>query len=176
MKRINITRAAAVASFTGLLAFASLAIAADQKPAAKPAAPAYTDLAKLPKFEHVRVVHATSEQRAAANAKPALPMVAQKAYLDSNGNLRSITAEDLAMEVKAAVPAGASAAVSSPTLSTSASGGRIGLLDESSNVYSVARIGADGKVEQICVDGQPTEKAALKAAAAKGAQEHSHEK
>jgi hypothetical protein len=175
MKRINITRAAAVASCAGLLGFASLAIAADQKPAAKPAAPAYTDLSKLPKFEHVRVVHATPEQRAASNAK-APPMVAQKAYLDSSGNLRPITAEDLVNEAAAAKAAPASSSAGSAPVALTASGGHVALLDESSNVYSVARIGANGKVEQVCVDGQPNGEAALKAAAAKAKQEHSHEK
>jgi len=175
MKRINITRAALV-GVAGAFGVASLAIAADQKPAAKPAAPAYTDLSKLPKFAHVRVVHATPEQRAAAEAQKT-PMVAQKAYLDSAGNLRPITAEDLVAEAAAAKAAPASSAATGDVqVSQMASGGYAAVLDESSNVYSVARIGADGKVEQVCVDGQPSGEAALKAATAKAQREHKHEK
>jgi hypothetical protein len=178
MKRINITRAAALVGVAGLLGLASTAIAADQKPAAKPAAPAYTDPAKLPKFKHSVVVNATPAQRAAANAARPV-MHGQKAYIDSaTGRLRPITIEDITAEAKAAAPAAAqgAAANSSPTEFVAADGGHVAMLDESTFVYSVAQIGPDGKVRENCVDQQPNGESALKAAAAKNAEEHSHEK
>ena len=58
---------------------------------------------------------------------------------------------------------------------TTASGGHAMLLDDSSNVYSVATIGSDGKVKKICVDAPIKTDAALESAA-KAAQENDNEK
>jgi len=152
MKRINITQAAAVIGVAGLLGVASLASAGDKKPAAKPAAapaPAYTDPASLQKFSNVVVVNATPAQRAAYAAETRRPMTsAQKAYVDSAGNVRPLTAEDVVAEAPAATAA-ASAPAAPVEMITTASGGHAMLLDDSSNVYSVATIGSDGKVKKI---------------------------
>ena len=174
MKRINITQAAAVIGVAGLLGVALPAIAGDKKPAAQPAAPAYTDSASLMKFANVSVVNATPAQRAAASAETGKPIVAgQKAYIDSAGNIRPVTAEDLAAEASAAKTA-ASAQPATGELITTSSGGRARLLDDSSNVYSVATIGSDGKVKKICVD-TPVKSAAALEGAAKAALENDHE-
>jgi hypothetical protein len=170
MKRINITQAAAVIGVAGLLGVALPAIAGDKKPAVKPAAPAYTDPASLLKFDHVVVVNATPAQRAAAAAETRKPkMAAQKAYIDSSGNIRPVTSEDLRAEAAAA-----SAPAVVGEMITTASGGHAMLLDDSSNVYSVATIGSDGKVKKICVDAPIKNKAALQNAA-NAAQENDHE-
>jgi len=178
MKRINITQAAAVIGVAGLLGVASLATAGDKKPAAKPAAPApaYTDPASLPKFAHVVVVTATPAQRAKAEADARQVGVGQKAYIDAQtGNFRQITPEDLAAGA-AANPA-ASTDDSAPLTIVTASGGRALKLDESSHIYSVATVDANGKAKETCVGAQPNGKSALEAAkAAKIAQEDSHEK
>lgn len=180
MKRINITQAAAVIGVAGLLGVASLASAGDKKPAAKPAAapapaPAYTDPASLQKFSNVVVVNATPAQRAAYAAETRRPMTsAQKAYVDSAGNVRPLTAEDVVAEAPAATAA-ASAPAAPVEMITTASGGHAMLLDDSSNVYSVATIGSDGKVKKICVDAPIKTDAALESAA-KAAQENDNEK
>jgi len=176
MKRINITQAAVI-GVAGLLGIASIATAADKKPTAKPATPAYTDPASLPKFANVKVVNATPEQRAAsaaeAHKKPM--MMGQKAYIDpATRQLRAATAEEAAAEAAPAAAA-ASAPASSPEMRAVPSGGTVIYLDDSSNVYSVASIGADGKVKQICLD-TPVKNEADLAVAAKAAQESSHEK
>lgn len=176
MKRINITRAAALVGVAGLLGLASTAIAADQKPAAKPAAPAYTDPATLPKFKNVVVINATAEQRATANAAPTAPMVGQKAYVNPlTGELRPAAIEDLveAAAMPSAAPAAAEGAAASNEIVVE-NGGVVGLLDESTFVYSVAHIGPDGKAHYMCADQHLNSEAALEAT--KAAQEHSHEK
>lgn len=174
MKRINITQAATVVGVAGLLGFASLAIAADQKPAAKPAAPAFTDPASLPKFAHVIVVNSTPAQRAASNAqaKPAAAL-GQRAYIDADSKrLRQVTPEDLAANA-AEAQASAPAATGSP-VEVAAVAGRAFALDESSHAYSVAHIDSKGKVKIDCVEDQAKAEAALKSAAT--VQEDSHEK
>ena len=174
MKRINITHAATVFGVAGLLGVASLAIAADQKPAANKAAPAFTNPASLPKFAHVTVVNATPAQRAAFDGKAKTAAVGQRAYIDADSKrLRQITPEDLAAEASAA-KASAPAAQSSPAPVASVSG-RVFALDESSYAYAVAHVDSHGKVRQACVENQPNGEAALKATAAV-AEENTNEK
>lgn len=165
MKRINITQAAAVIGVAGLLGVASLASAGDQKSNV-------TDPAKLPKFANVVIQTATPTQRAAAAASRA-PMVGQKVAVDAaTGQIRPLTdAESIALS--AGIPAAsdastAAAAPAAPVDITSTDGSPGLVLDESSMAYAVATIGPDGKVRQACVEGQPNDKAALKAAAKSG--------
>lgn len=155
MKRINITRLATAAGAATVLAVAAIAIAGKKAEAPRPAA-AVTDPSTLMKFENVRVVNATPEQLAmvAREQKSASGM---KAWVDpASGVLRAATPEELTAE------AAAQPAVSTDLGETYAVGNARGVaLDESHMAHAVARVGADGKLEQACIEDQPNEMAAL---------------
>jgi hypothetical protein len=156
MKRINITHLATAAGVASVLAVAALATAGKKAEAPRPAA-AVTNPSTLMKFENVRVVNATPEQLAqvAREQKSASGM---KAWVDpASGVLRAATPEELKAEA-AAQPATESTAAPELFLAGSAHGVA---LDESHMAHAVARIGADGKPEQACIEDQPNEKAAL---------------
>jgi len=167
MKRINITQLATAAGVASVLAMSSLASAADQ-PAQ---APAVTDPSTLMKFENVRVVNATPAQIAAARAATASN--GMKAYADANGNLRAPTQDDLNAEAaaatrakaKVAVPAAAkrSAFAASSAATVIAGPGNIQMeaATPEDMSYAVAVTGKDGKLKQMCVEGQPGDHAAL---------------
>jgi hypothetical protein len=178
MKRINITRLATAAGVASVLAMSSLASAADQP--AK--APAITDPATLMKFDNVRVVNATPEQIAAAQNTAASS--GMKAYADANGTLRAPTQADVDAEAasasaKVAAPAAAKrstfAARSASTTITTAKGIQLEAATAEDMSYAVAVVGKDGKLKQMCIEGQPGDQAAL--AKAESAQEvDTHEK
>jgi hypothetical protein len=166
MNKLNITRVAIAASISGALVVAAISVASGAKSASAPAA-AFTDPASLPKFANVQVVNATPEQIAelqrSANASEYA--VGQRAYVDPvTRQLRPAFPEELAAE--AALAKTASVAAAAPTELTSADGGVGMSVPESYMSYAVARIEADDSVKQDCIDDQPTDQAALKAAAA----------
>jgi hypothetical protein len=81
------------------------------------------------------------------------------AWVDpASGVLRAATPEELKAEAAAQ-----SAATEAPADSrVLVAGNARGItLDESHMAHAVVRIGADGKLEQACIEGQPNEKAAL---------------
>lgn len=164
MKRINITQAATVIGVAGLLGIASLATAADQKPAPDKATSTVTDTAKLAKFANVVVVSATPEQLAAiARERRTGELGAMVAVDPVTKQIRQYTPDDAAEQAAAAGPAPAEAAARQFTTA----GGLTGVaLNESSMAYAVAHVGKDGKVKQACVENQANEKAAMKTAAA----------
>ena len=160
MKLLNLTRVTIAASVAGALAVAAIALASGAKPANEQAKANVTAPSTLLKFEHVQVVNATPEQIAAAN-KSTAPVVAQRAYLDADTKrLRPAFPEELATE--AAAP---KAAPSAPQVSTASDGTTRAVLDESFMSYSVAKVGADGKLKEDCVTNKPTGQAAIDAVA-----------
>jgi hypothetical protein len=164
MKRINITHAATVFGVAGLLGVASLAIAADQKPAASKAAPAMTDPAKLAKFANVVVVKATPEQLAAIAHERRTGELGMKIAVDPvTKRIRQYTPDDAAEQAAAEPPAPAEAAA---TEFTTSSGVKGVVLNSSSMAYAVAHVGNDGKVRQACLENQANDEAAMKASAA----------
>jgi hypothetical protein len=174
MKRINITHATAAFAVAAALA-ASAALAGDKTKRAAPVKAPAAAAAQM--FEHVRVERASPELLAQIAAEQHQKVAnGMRAYLDSNGNLRAPTADDVAAEA-AVVPLGKSAAPSAAATSAAAEtsapesyhadGSVSVVLDESSMSYSVATKSADGKVKEQCVTGQPNQQAAL-AAASKG--------
>jgi hypothetical protein len=168
MNKLNITRVAIAASITGALVaaigFASGAKSTNEQPASA----SFTDPATLPQFEHARVVNATPEQIAALARESAnsAHVVGQRAYIDANTKqLRPAFPDELAAEAAAARSAPAVASTA-PIVSTTDEGARGMSLDESFMSYATARIEPDGSVKQDCLENQPSEKAALQAAAA----------
>lgn len=160
MKRINITQAATAIGVAGLLGMASIANAGDKNSG-------FTDPSKLQKFANVVVVNATPEQRAAA-AK-ARPSVAQRAAVDSAGQIRPVTAE----EAQALAPQVAPVTDSTTPMASAAEpatievNGMIGIVaGDDSLAYAVATKGSDGKVRQACIEHAANGEAALKKAAA----------
>jgi len=180
MKRINITHATGAFAVAAALA-ASAALAGDKTKKAAPVKARTAEAAQM--FEHVRVERASPEllaQIAAEQHQNQTVANGMRAYLDSNGNLRAPTADDVAAEA-AVVPLGKSAAPSAAASSAAgetsaaesyhADGSVSVALDESFMSYSVATKSADGKVKEQCVAGQPNQQAAL-AAASKGGDRH----
>lgn len=155
MKRINITYLATAAGVASVLAIAAFATAGKKAEAPQPVA-AVTEPSTLMKFENVRVVNATPEQLASI-AREHRGTQGVMAWVDpASGVLRPATPEELA--------AGAAdePAVATDLGETYAVGDAHGVsLDESHMAHAVVRIGADGKLEQSCVEDQPNEKAAL---------------
>ena len=165
MNKLNITRVALAASVTGALVVAAISFASGAKSTPAPAA-AITDPSTLPQFANVQVVNATPEQIAAMQrSENTAPYAAgQRAYVDpATRQLRPAFAEELAAEAASAKAAPAAAA---PAELTSADGGVGMAVPESYMSYAVARIEPDGSVKQDCIDDQPSDLAALKAAAA----------
>ncbi len=179
MKTINITRVSTVIGVAGMLGVAALAIAADQ-PVAIAATPSITDPATLKKYSHVRVINATPEQRAAAESAGSLS--GMKAYVDSSGQLRAATQQEIEAEAaatsnaKVAAPAAArrSALSSAPAVFVAENGAQAELATDADMAYAVAVVDKNGKVKQACIEGQPNDKAALAVAAA-GVEVDSHE-
>lgn len=157
MKRINITHLATAAGVASVLAVAALATAGKKAEAPLPAA-AVTEPSTLMKFENVRVVNATPEQLALV-AREHKSTQGVMAWVDpASGVLRPATADELA----AAAAAEPAATESAAAPEVRAVGSLRGVsLDESHMAHAVVRIGADGKLEQACVEDQPNEKAAL---------------
>ena len=155
MKRINITHLASAAGVAGVLAIAAVATAGKQAEAPRPAA-AITNPATLMKFENVRVVNATPEQLAAV-AREQKSANGLTAWVDpSSGVLRAATPDELATN------AAAEPAQTTDLGETYAVGSARGVaLDQSHEAHAVVRIGANGKLEQACIEDQPNEKAAL---------------
>jgi len=170
MKRINITQVATAIGVAGVLA-------ADAKKSAPPAPTAVTNPDKLPQYANVVVMKATPAQIAAFSGERPAANVGMRAYMDpATKQLRPGTPDDFAAEAAAAPAAKSlaaakgvakrSAAVSAEaagTVQTTMSDGTVSvMLDESYMSYSVATVKADGSVKQDCVEGQPSDKAALK--------------
>lgn len=129
-------------------------------------------------FEHVRVVQAPELAKAERQAAPAAGM---RAYKDENGRLRERTEADAIAEAAAekaaartATPARArrsatttsesvAAATESPgPVVTEMADGVVKVeLDESTHVYSVARVDARGRVVSECVTGDDSATKAL---------------
>jgi len=179
MRKIHITRLATATGLAGALAVASIAMAADKKPAAQPTATAATTV----KFEHVRVERAPAAYR--FKSTDATAANGMRAFVDpASGTLRSPTAEDtLALAsadagAKAKVAGASSAkrsAVAAPAAAQvllSARGGSRIKVDESLLSYSVARVAADGSIEQDCVVGTKAADAAMNSASSTGAHRH----
>ncbi len=181
MKTINITRMSTAIGVAGMLGVAALAIAADQ-PVAIAATPSITDPATLKKYSHVRVINATPGQRAAAESAGSLS--GMKAYVDSSGQLRAATQQEIEAEAAAAAgasnakaaPAAArrSAVSSAPAVFVADNGAQAELTTDADMAYAVAVVDKDGKVKQACIEGQPNDKAALAVAVA-GVEVDSHE-
>lgn len=94
----------------------------------------------------------------------------QKAYREQDtGKLRKITPEEQQEEAKS-TPLDNNAAAARVT--TSASGRKSALLDESFMSYAVVRKGDDGKLDTQCVTGEAQAKTALKGKVI--AKEHRH--
>jgi hypothetical protein len=177
MKVINITRMATAIGVAGVFGVASMAIAADTKPAAKPAVPAVTDPATLPKFAGVRVVNATPEQLAAL-AKERATSQGMRAYVDpTTKQLRPATPEDLAAESAAAPAAKAGvarrSALAAPEaavaeVTTLENGARTMALGEEHMSFAIAHIAKDGSVHQDCVEDHKSAVTAVKGAAPEG--------
>ena len=179
MKTINITRVSTAIGVAGMLVgVAALAIAADQ-PVATAATPSITDPATLKKYAHVRVINATPEQRAAAASAGSIS--GMKAYVDSSGQLRAATQQEIEAEAaaasnaKVAAPAAArrSAVSSAPAVFVAENGAQAELATDADMAYAVALVDKKGKVKQACIEGQPNDKAALAVAA--GVEVDSHE-
>jgi len=168
MKIFNITRVATAASIAGALLVAAFAQSSADNSHQQTVATGMTDPSTLPVFEHVRVVNATPEQLAAlAQTSGASEYVAgQRAYVDAETKkLRPAYPEELAAEAAAARAAGTPEAAA-PVVTTTESGATGMTLDDSYMSYAVARKEPDGSVKQDCVENQPSEAAALNAAAA----------
>jgi len=172
MRKIHITR---LVTIVGAIAVSTAAFAADKKDN-------ITDPATLQKFENVRVVNV-----APVASKPAQSSDNMRAFIDpETGALRAPTAADFAQAAPAAAksksagPAARSAATQSsesagPVSIQHADGSTSVALDESFMSYSVARVGADGKVTEDCVTGKDKMEATLKAPVAKAGVDR-HEK
>jgi hypothetical protein len=169
MKIFNITRVAAAASIAGALVVAAIAHSSgDNSTHQQPVTAGVTDPSTLPVFEHVRVVNATPEQLAALarSANTSEYAAGQRAYVDpETKQLRPAFPEELAAEAKAASAAGAAEAAA-PVIKTTESGATGVTLDDSYMSYAVARKEPDGSIKQDCVENQPSDAAALKAAEA----------
>ena len=169
MKIFNITRVAAATSIAGALAIAAIAHSSgDNSTHQRPVTAGVTDPSTLPVFEHVRVVNATPEQLAALarSANTSQYVAGQRAYVDpETKRLRPAFPEELAAEAKAASAAVAPEATA-PVETITESGATRVTLDDSYMSYAVARKEPNGSVKQDCVENQPSEAAALKAAAA----------
>jgi hypothetical protein len=157
------------ASLAGALVVAAIGFASSAKPDTQQSTTAtFTDPAALAKFDHARVVNATPAElaslaREAANRSGTT--MGQRAYLDADTRqLRPAFPDELAAEAAAAKSAAAASPAPALQETTMANGATRVVLDESSMTYSVARIESDGSVKSDCVTGQPTEKAALRAA------------
>jgi hypothetical protein len=167
MKKIHITRLATIAGVAGALAVASAATAADQKPA--------------PQKVTVTVINATPEQIARMDRMSGQTESGMRAYVDADTRqFRAATQAELNESgVRAAAPAArrstalvAEAAKVAPATESLANGARKLMLDDSHLSYAVASVGKDGKVKQACVDQQPSQQAALEAAAKAGVDSH----
>jgi hypothetical protein len=168
MKKIHITRLATIAGVTGALAVASIAAAADQKPA--------------PEKVTVTVINATPEQIAHFDRMTTQANAGMRAYVDADTKkFRAATQAELnesAARVAAPAAAKRSAAVSveaakvGPVAESLANGAKKLVLDDSYLSYAVATVGKDGKVKQACVEQQPSQQAALEAAAKAGVDSH----
>jgi hypothetical protein len=172
MKKINITHAAVTIAVAAALA-ASAALAGDKTK--KATAPA-TQVA-MPAFEHVIVERASPEMlaRIAAEQKQQQSAAGMRAYVDGNGRLRAPNSDDLKAEAAAAPQAKSaarfaarsfSAAAAEPAETYHANGAVSVQLDDSYMSYSVATVQPNGKVKEKCVTGEPSQDAALAAAAA----------
>jgi hypothetical protein len=167
MKRIHITRLVA-AGMTGALAIASTATAGEQKPA--------------PQKVTVTVINATPEQIAHFDRMSAQTNAGMRAYVDPDTRqFRAATQAELnESAARAAAPAAAKrsavfaveSAKVAPAPETLAGGTKKMVLDESYLSYAVATVGKDGKVKQACVEQQPSQQAALEAAAKAGVDSH----
>jgi hypothetical protein len=155
MKRINITYLATAAGVASVLAIAAFATAGKKAEAPAPVA-AVTEPSTLMKFENVRVVNATPEQLAMV-ANEHKSSKALTAWVDpASGGLRAPTPDELAAE------AAAQPAQNTDLGETYAVGHVRGVsLDESHMAHAVVRVNADGKLEQACIEDQPSEVAAL---------------
>jgi hypothetical protein len=155
MKRINITYLATAAGVAGVLAIAAFATAGKKAEAPKPVA-AVTEPSTLMKFENVRVMNATPEQIAML-ANEHKSSAGLTAWVDpASGVLRAATPDELAAQ------AAAEPAQTTDLGETYALGDARGRsLDESHMAHAVVRVDADGKLEQACIEDQPSEVAAL---------------
>ena len=169
MKTFNITRIAAATSIAGALVVAAIAHSSgDNSTHQQPVTAGVTDPSTLPVFEHVRVVNATPEQLAALarSANTSEYAAGQRAYVDpETKQLRPAFPEELAAEAKAAAAVVAPQATA-PVETTTESGATSVTLDDSYMSYAVARKEPNGSVKQDCIENQPSEAAALNAAAA----------
>lgn len=169
MNKLNITRLAVGASVTGALVVAAMSFASGAK--STQSAAAITDPASLPKFANVHVVNATPEQIAALQKSEGASgfAVGQRAYVDpATKQLRPALPEELAADAAAAKKVAAAPAV----VKVTAQGAKHAKLDESFMSYAVAHVEADGSVTQDCIENQPSEQAALQAAASSGVDRH----
>ena len=168
MKKIHITRLATIAGVTGALAIASVAAAADQKAA--------------PEKVTVTVINATPEQIAHFDRMATQTNAGMRAYVDADTKqFRAATQAELnesAARVTAPAAAKRSSAFSAeaakvgPAAESLANGTKKLVLDDSYLSYAVATVGKDGKVKQACVEQQPSQQAALEAAAKAGVDSH----
>jgi hypothetical protein len=175
MKILNLTRVAAATSIAGALVVAAIAYASgDKSESPQPVTAGVTDPSTLPVFEHARVVNATPEQLAALarSTNTSEYAAGQRAYIDADTKrLRPAFPEELAADAKAASAAAATEAAA-PVVTVSETGATGVALDDSTMSYAVAHVEADGSVKQDCVENQPNEAAALRTAAASGADSH----
>ena len=161
MRKIHITRFATAAGITSAIAIASVAFAADQKPATNKVT--------------VKFVTAPPALMAKYGTDSTPSQTGMRAYVDADTKqLRAATQAELNESAAAsAAPAAAkrSASVakvsSGPIAEKLANGATRVALDESYLSYAVANIGPDGKVKQECVDQQPNAETALRVAASK---------
>jgi hypothetical protein len=157
MKRINITHLAGAAGLASVLAIAAVATAGKKAETPRPAA-AITNPSTLMKFENVRVVNATPEQLAQV-AREQKQSSGMKAWVDpASGVLRAATPEELKADAAAQPAVTDSAAAPEVFVAGNARGVA---LDESHMAHAVVHVGADGKLQQACIEDQPNEKAAL---------------
>ena len=168
MKKIHITRLATIAGVTGALIVTSIATAAEQK--------------RAPQKVTVTVINATPEQIAHFDRMSSQTNAGMRAYVDADTKqFRAATQAELdesARRVAAPSAAKRSTAVAAeaakvgPRAQSLASGAKKVVLDDSYLSYAVATVGKDGKVKQACVDQQPSQQAALAAAAKAGVDSH----
>jgi len=168
MKKIHITRLATIAGVTGALIVTSIATAAEQK--------------RAPQKVTVTVINATPEQIAHLDRMSSQTNVGMRAYVDADTKqFRAATQAELDESARrVAAPSAAKrstavvaeAAKAGPRAQSLASGAKKVVLDDSYLSYAVATVGKDGKVKQACVDQQPSQQAALAAAAKAGVDSH----
>jgi hypothetical protein len=164
MKKIHITRLAAIAGVSGALMATSIATAGEQK--------------RAPQKVTVTVINATPDQIAHFDRISSQTNAGMRAYVDAdtkqfrpatqaelNESARRVAAPSAA---KRSTGLAAEAARVGPQAESLANGSKKVALDDSYLSYAVATIGKDGKVKQACVDQQPSQQAALAAAAKAG--------